>query len=154
MDETTRHFCRVFERANNERRYMIQSKANERRLLQAVVLILAAIPVAIGLAGIIGGPAFLGVERPWPVDLDSHFRFLSGTFLALGIAWYSCVPGIERNTGRFQLLAALTFAGGLGRLISLLVSGAPSSGHRVGLLIELIVVPVLVFWQARIAGKG
>jgi hypothetical protein len=133
---------------------MAYGKADERRLLQAVVIILALIPVAAGIAGVVGGPAFLGVEKPWPVDLDSYFRFLSGVFLALGIAWYSCVPNIERNTARFRLLAALTFAGGLARLSSLLVSGTPSTGHRVGLIIELIVVPLLVLWQARVAAKA
>jgi hypothetical protein len=133
---------------------MAYGKADERRLLQAVVIILALIPLAAGIAGVLGGPAFLGVSRPWPVDLDSYFRFLSGVFLALGIAWYSCVPGIERNTARFRLLAALTFAGGLARLLSLLISGTPSTGHRVGLIIELIIVPLLVLWQARVAAKA
>ena len=43
--------------------------------------------------------------QPWPADLDSHFRFLSGIFLAMGIAWYSCIPAIEANVARFRLLA-------------------------------------------------
>jgi len=126
-------------------------KADERRLLQAVVIVLALIPVAAGIAGVLEGPAFVDVSRPWPVDLDSYFRFLSGVFLALGIAWYSCVPNIERNTARFRLLAALTFAGGLARLLSLLISGTPVRGHRAGLVIELVVVPLLVLWHTRVA---
>jgi hypothetical protein len=123
----------------------------ETRMLQATVGVLAVVPVAAGLAGIVQGPRFLGAEAPWPADLDSHFRFLSGTFLALGLAWYSCIPDIARKTGRFRLLALLTFAGGLARLVSLGLAGALSAGHLYGLGAELVVVPVLVLWQARIA---
>ncbi|MDN5925976.1 MAG: DUF4345 domain-containing protein [Hyphomicrobiales bacterium] len=127
------------------------TRTNEKRLLQAVIVILALIPVATGIAGVTLGPAFLGIKAPWPVDLDSHFRFLSGTFLATGIAWYSCVPEIERNTGRFRLLAAITFTGGVARLLSLSLAGVPSPGYRGGLIMELVVVPLLVLWQTRVS---
>ncbi len=123
-----------------------------KRLLQAIVAALAAVPVAAGAAGVWWGPAFLGVEPPWPVDLDSHVRFLSGVFLAVGVAWYACIPGIERKTRLFQLLAALTFAGGLARLLSLFVAGEPSPGHVAGLCVELVAVPLLVLWQRSLGG--
>eukprot|EP01035_Chromulina_nebulosa_P034791 gene34790-biopygen22665 len=54
--------------------------------LQIIVAVLAATPVLVGIEGILSGPAFLNVAAPWPVDLDSHFRFLSGFFLAIGLA--------------------------------------------------------------------
>jgi len=110
--------------------------------------------VVVGIEGILSGPAFLHAVPPWPVDLDSHFRFLSGLFLTVGIAWYSCVPGIETKTERLQLLAACTFAGGLARLLSLLTIGVPSPGHIAGLCVELVAVPALVWWQGRVANKA
>jgi hypothetical protein len=122
--------------------------------LQVVVGILAATPVLVGLEGILSGPDFLNVTAPWPVDLDSHFRFLSGFFLAVGIAWYTCIPGIETRTERFRLLAACTFTGGLARLLSLLTAGRPSAGHMAGLCVELLAVPALVWWQGRVANKA
>ena len=133
---------------------MPMTDASERAtttILQVLVAILAATPVAAGTAGVIAGPAFLHLGSPWPADLDSHFRFLSGVFAAVGIGWYSCIPGIGRKTARFRLLAGLTFAGGLARLLSLATAGAPSAGHIAGLCVELLVVPLLVLWQARIA---
>ena len=125
-----------------------------KRALQIVVAVLAATPVLVGIEGILSGPEFLHAIRPWPVDLDSHFRFLSGFFLAIGIAWYSCIPGIETKTERFRLLAACTFTGGLARLVSLILVGAPSAGHIAGLCIELLAVPALVWWQGRVANNA
>jgi hypothetical protein len=89
-----------------------------------------------------------------PADLDSHFRYLSGLLLAIGIGFASCIAGIERKTKRFRLLALLVFAGGLGRLISLASAGVPGSGHLFGLAMELGAVPLLVLWQARVASRA
>jgi hypothetical protein len=125
----------------------------EVRSLQVAVAVLAFVPILTGLAGILLGPSFLGVQAPWPVDLDSHFRFLSGGFLVVGLAFLSTVPGIARKTSRSRLLASLVFAGGLARLLSLGLAGAPSAGHLAGLVMELIVVPLLVLWQGRLASQ-
>lgn len=123
----------------------------EKAALQVVVAVLAAVPVLAGLEGILDGPAFLGVLSPWPADLDSHLRYLSGVLLAIGIAWYWCIPDIEMKAPMFRFLAGVTICGGIGRFVSLLAIGPPSTGHRVALVVELLVVPLLVLWQARIA---
>ena len=128
--------------------------ASGKRLLQAAVGVLALIPVATGATGMLGGPAFLGVERPWPVDLDSHFRFLSAIFLAIGLGFYATIPDIERKTQMFRLCAAPIVAGGLARLGSLLVAGTPGWPHAAGIVMELGVVPALVFWQAKVARQA
>lgn len=132
----------------------LKEKTFGKAALQVAVAGLAATPVLVGLEGMVSGPQFLHVTAPWPVDLDSHFRFLSGFFLAVGIAWYSCIPGIETKTERFRLLAACTFSGGLARLFSLLVAGAPSAGHIAGLCVELLAMPALVWWQGRVANNA
>jgi hypothetical protein len=125
-------------------------RSGERRLLQASVLLLALVPISAGAAGVVGGPAFLGLERPWPADLDSHFRYLSGLFLAMGLGFWSCVPAIERRGARFRLLGGLVILGGLARLLSLLLVGTPSPGHLAGLTLELAVLPLLLLWQRRL----
>lgn len=127
----------------------------ERRLLQLTVALGCVVPLLAGGAGILQGPAFLhGVESPVPADLDSHFRYLSGLLFAIGLAFASCIPGIEGKTGRFRLLALLVFVSGLGRLLGLASSGVPGTGHVFGLAMELVAVPLLVLWQARIAAVG
>lgn len=127
----------------------------ERRLLQAAVALGCAVPLLAGSVGMMHGPEMLnGVGDGSPADLDSHFRYLSGLLLAIGLAFATCVPGIERKTGRFRLLAFLVFVGGLGRLHSLWSIGMPGGGHVFGLAMELVAVPLLVLWQARIAASG
>ncbi|MGE0094115.1 MAG: DUF4345 domain-containing protein [Alphaproteobacteria bacterium] len=122
-----------------------------KRLLQATVAVLALIPTLTGAAGILIGPAFLTGEAPAAVNLDSHLRFLSGTFFAVGLAFYATIPSIERKGVLFRLAAALVFTGGLARLISLLAVGMPTGPHLAGLVMELAVVPALVVWQGHVA---
>lgn len=124
----------------------------ERRLLQLAVALGCVVPLLAGGVGIMHGPEMLGgVGDHSPADLDSHFRYLSGLLLAVGLAFATCIPGIEGKTARFRLLAFLVFVGGLGRLHSLASIGMPSGGHLFGLAMELAAVPLLVLWQARIA---
>lgn len=130
------------------------ARLTEIRALQAVVSVLSLMPLSVGTAGIFLGPSFLHTDAPWPIDLDSHFRFLSGVFLGGGIAFLSCVPSIETKGSRFRLLAGCVFLGGIARLFSLAIAGVPSLGHVTGLVMELVVVPLLVLWQRRVAGAG
>jgi hypothetical protein len=118
----------------------------EKRLLQAVVALACVVPLVTGGLSILRGPAGMA-HAPVPVDLDSHFRYISGIFFALGIAFATCVPGIEAKGPRFRLLGALVIAGGLARVVSLVEVGVPSHGHVLGLCMELGVVPLLMLWQ-------
>lgn len=122
--------------------------------LQIAVAILSLIPLSVGAMGVLLGPDWLGLDPPWPASLDSHLRYLSGIFLAGGIAFASTIPRIERHTDRFRLLAALVIAGGFARLYSLAVAGVPTNGHLFGLAMELIVTPLLVLWQAKVAAAN
>lgn len=123
----------------------------QRRLLQMTIGVLALMPIGAGLAGVLTGPAFLATSPPWSNDLDSHVRFLSGVFLLLGLAWWSCIPHIETKTERIRLLGIATFVGGLARLYSLILVGAPPAGHLVGLGLELVAVPLILLWHSRLS---
>ncbi|KQM61349.1 MULTISPECIES: DUF4345 domain-containing protein [unclassified Sphingomonas] len=123
----------------------------ERVLLQAVIALVCIVPFGASLAGILHGAAWL---QPTPTtEMDSHFRYLSGLFLGLGLGFASCIPGIERKSGRFRLLGMMVVIGGFARLLSLATVGVPPTGHMVGLCIELIVVPLLLAWQTRVAHR-
>jgi len=125
------------------------SLAREKRLLQQVVGLCAVLPVAAGLYGVLFGHALTGDAVS--VSADSHFRYLSGLLLAIGILFWSTIPDIEGKTGRFRLLTLLVVLGGLGRLAGLALTGVPSIFMLGGLVMELLVTPVLCLWQTRIA---
>ena len=41
------------------------------------------LPLTAAIAGVTGGPRFLGHPPVVPTDLDSHFRYVSGLFLGM-----------------------------------------------------------------------
>jgi hypothetical protein len=87
-------------------------------------------------------------------DADSHYRYLSGLLLGIGLAFAATIQRIEMHTSRFRVLAAIVVVGGLGRLLSLIVRGMPGKAMLFGLVMELVVTPALVVWQARIAAQA
>ena len=128
------------------------SPATERRALQVAVTLAALVPLTFAIEGIARGAGWLQ-HGPVTADLDSHFRYLSGIFLALGLAFASCIPIIEKAGPRFFLLGAMVVSGGAARAVSLFAVGHPSRGHLFGLAMELCVVPLLMLWQARVARR-
>lgn len=126
---------------------------DERRALQAVVAVACLVPILTGLDGVLRGAAMFKLTNI-PADLDSHFRYLSGIFLMLGFAFASTIPAIERKGARFRLLGAMVVMGGLARGLSWAAVGTPSLGHQLGLGMELVVVPLLMLWQARVARRA
>ena len=122
----------------------------ERCLLQATVALLALIPIGAGLSGVWLGPAMLATAGDH-VTADSHFRYLSGLLLAIGLCFWRLVPIIERAGPAARLLTFLVFVGGLGRMVSLICLGLPSPAMLGGLAMELVVAPLLCLCQMRIA---
>jgi Domain of unknown function (DUF4345) len=130
----------------------------EKRLLQAAIVVLAWIPVIAGGAGMVLGPAMLGGDGLGAsVTADSHFRYLSGLLFAIGLAYWSCVKGIERRGSRITLLTLIVISGGIGRAIGWISAGPPSRFHIAALGVELLLVPAVWLWQRRVAagaGRG
>ena len=125
--------------------------ARERRLLQQAVGLGAVIPYAVGLYGVLFGPALTGDVMS--VSDNSHFRYLSGLLLAIGLCFWSTITRIEEQTGRFRLLTLIVFIGGLSRLLGLILTGVPSLTMLGGLAMELVVTPLLCLWQTRVANR-
>lgn len=124
----------------------------ERQLLQGAIIIASLVPIAAGLAGIILGPAMIEMAS-LGVNTDSHFRYLSGVLLAIGLAFLSLVARIETETLRFPLLTLLVFAGGLARLVSVAAIGTPGRSMLAGLAMELAIAPLLCLWQGSLARR-
>jgi hypothetical protein len=128
-------------------------RETERRLLQIAIAFGCLSPFCFGLRGMFEGPAMLaGVgSGQAPPDLLSHYRYLSGLFFGLGLVLLSCLPRIERHTGRFRWACGAIVGGGLARALGLAIGDAPSAAHHLALVAELGLVPLLVLWQGRVA---
>ena len=126
-------------------------RQTSKLLLQLAVAFCSLVPIAAGGAGLAMGPALVGGGDVR--DLDSHFRYLSGLLLGIGLAYAASVPGIERHRSRFLVLCAIVVLGGLGRLLSLILTGAPSPVMLAALAMELVVTPLLTVWQSRVAHR-
>lgn len=126
----------------------------EKCLLQAALVVGGALSLVFAATSVIEGVHILlpGYRRD-TIDLDSHFRYLSGIFLGVLIVFYSCVPDVERKGPRLRLVGGLVICGGLARLVGLMTLGLPGVGHRYGLVMELIVTPLILLWQARVARR-
>jgi hypothetical protein len=125
---------------------------NEKRLLQVAVALGSLVPISAGASGIVLGPAMVDAGAV-PLGADSHYRYLSGLLLGIGIAFATAIPAIEHRTARVRLLTAIVMTGGLGRLFSLLAHGAPDKPMLAALVMELVVTPALALWQARVARR-
>jgi hypothetical protein len=120
----------------------------ERRLLQMLILVAGIVPVFGGGAGVLLGAQTFG---PWVgAAEDSHVRYLSGLLLAIGLAYWACVPTIERRGEVVRLLTFIVFVGGLARLGGIFAAGDPGA-MRWALVMELGVAPLIGLWQARVA---
>jgi hypothetical protein len=122
----------------------------EARFLRCAVAIGSLVPICAGAAGVLLGPEMLRSVAASP-DLDSHFRYLSGLLLAIGIGFATTIPRIEARGERFLLLTLLVVAGGIARLVSLAAAGPPSTAMTAALIMELGVTPALACWRHRVA---
>ncbi|MFO1184760.1 MAG: DUF4345 domain-containing protein [Bauldia sp.] len=122
---------------------------SERQALQVATTLAGLVPVTAGLAGVIVGPSF--VAGTGDISVDSHFRYLSGLLLGLGLAVWLSVPRIERYRQRFALIGSVVAIGGVARLASMAAGGVPNAGMLFGLAMELLVTPAICIWQSRVA---
>ena len=123
------------------------SRIVEKRMLQAFMSIGCLVPLVGGLQGVISGLPGRIVD----VTFNSHFRYLSGLLLGIAFGFASAIPAVEKKGSRIGLLVALVLTGGLTRLYGVLVDGWPEPIMLFALVMELGVVPLLWFWQIRVA---
>lgn len=128
--------------------------AAERRVLQTVIAVLSLIPIGVGLAGTIYGIGMFDLPVALGYDTDSLGRYLCGLLLAVGLAFLSTLPAIERQGPRFRLLVFLVVLGGIARLAGSLTGGWPSVLALTGLGMELVVTPLLGLWRERIERRS
>lgn len=130
---------------------MTMTKETEREFLQIALGFAAAVPFLAGARGVILGTP-VEMARLY-VDLDSHYVYLSGVLMAIGIAFWHCIRHIEVKTDLMRVLCAIVFAGGVARLFAWVSTGDTSWVSMAALGMELLIAPLFAVWQARVARR-
>jgi hypothetical protein len=123
-----------------------------KRILQVTTALLALIPLATGLIGLLGlrDPLYVRFGVVPNVVLDSNLRFFSGVWFGVGLALFAIVPRLERHGLLFRALWGMIFLGGLGRVVSIADAGMPPAPFLGVLALEILGAPLLVLWHRRI----
>jgi hypothetical protein len=131
-----------------------------KKLLQAILVILGAIPLVTGtltlLQGIHALDAFgvsLSEKTTGYIILDSEMRFLGAIWAGIGVMVYTIVPTIEKQTLLFRLIMTAIILGGVGRVLSLVWVGNPPALFIALIVLELVGMPLLVLWQSHFASN-
>ena len=122
----------------------------QRRLLQIAFASAGLVLVGFGFAGVFFGASFIDLSGN--AEMDSYFRFLKGMLLAIGLIYWSSIPDIERHGERISLVTFILLLGAVPRLMAVIGHGVPTIGILISLAGELIVAPLLWFWQRHVAG--
>ena len=124
-----------------------------RRPLQIATALLALVPILTGIITMLGvsDPLYASAGVPALPVLDSNLRFFGGFWLGLGLALLWLVPRIENQTVLFRAVWGGIFLGGIGRLLSILLVGAPPIPFIGFTALELIGAPLFIWWQHRVA---
>jgi len=130
-----------------------RASATERTALLATLALLGALPVASGTVGITRSTAGLPGGSASPSTVDSEYRFLNVFWAAAGgVVWWSLRRPEERASAT-RLVLALAATGGLPRLLSWVRTGPPHPVFRATLVLELVVVPAVLWWHRRVLGS-
>jgi hypothetical protein len=120
-----------------------------RRTLLVVIAVLATVPVLSGLLGIVVGPGALPGGGPVNATIDSEYRFTNVFWLAAGLLIWWSLRRPERRADVTRLILAIASLGAVPRLISVAVTGWPHPVFIGALVLELLVVPLVIWWHVR-----
>jgi Domain of unknown function (DUF4345) len=121
-----------------------------RQAFQAFLTLFGVIVIAISLAHLAIGPrAIIGGVAVNPT-MAGEDRFFAGLLLCYGIALMWCARDVQRKRVYVSLLAAVFFVGGLGRLLAVVLDGAPNPFYIAMLVLELALPPLMVVAAKRV----
>ena len=123
----------------------------------AAILIGSSIYVLGGAAtGHVSEMIFAAISRtplpapdPQTATMESEFGFYSALWIAYGLLLIATARNLERSLHRVPVLAAIFFAGGVGRTLAWLRAGPPHAAFIGLMAIELLLPLVfLALWAA------
>ena len=115
------------------------------------IMVLGAGPAALSSEHIFDAlSGYRGPDSPsWPPSMDSELRFYAPFWGAYGLLLLKTSRDARGWAGRLPVLAAVFFAGGVGRALSWVTLGPPHPVFIVLMAIELMLPPLLMLmWLA------
>jgi hypothetical protein len=132
----------------------------ELRLFQIVVGAVLVIPLVAGPTGAFGGldgmAALFGEDRTASLSpaLRNHLRAITWMFTAIVPLVVWSLRRMEERAGAFRIIIAFAFVAGFARLAGRFVDGDPGSIATVFTALELGLMPLVVWWHARLIRLG
>ncbi|CAF1121123.1 unnamed protein product [Adineta ricciae] len=134
-------------------------KINESLALKIVVTLSAFVPIFVGFKGMFLGPSGITLKpnlvfksENYSIEVDSHFRYISGYLFAMGIFLLRSIPNIHRDATELHRACIIVFIGGLGRLWGLFAVGL-ETGAVLATIVELVFFPMICYWQKQIQNR-
>jgi len=128
----------------------------ELRVFQIVVGCVLVIPLVAGSTGAFGG--IEGMATLFDEDrhamlapaLRNHLRAICWMFVAFAPLVVWSLARMTERAGAFRIIIAFAFVAGIARLVGRFVDGDPGVIATLFMALELALMPVLVWWHARL----
>jgi hypothetical protein len=118
-----------------------------------ILIFFMGIDIAFGgirTLGWLGPNDFIEIVNPSDFKVqDNHFRFLGGTWIGIGIVFFSGAVAFQQLRIALVVLCGLIFVGGLARFSNLDFGTLASMSVLPSLLAELFIFPLLGYWITR-----
>ncbi|MBT2517599.1 DUF4345 domain-containing protein [Streptomyces sp. ISL-90] len=121
-----------------------------RRALLIVMGVLGSIATTSGLLGVIVGPEGIPGGGPTTASVDSEYRFVNVFWLAAGLLLLWSLRRAEEHARLARAILVIAAVGGLARLLSVLIVGWPHPVFIATIVLELAVVPLVIWWHSRV----
>ena len=121
------------------------------QIINALIAILTIVLATMSLLFGVDSPVYNDTSIPAIPALDNNLRFFGGLGLGIGLILLWITPKIEKQTVLFRALWLCALLGGVGRIVSMFAVGLPPKPMIVFTLIEVPLVPILIYWQWKIS---
>lgn len=119
-----------------------------RRGFQTFLLVLGAVMVVAGAAGVVLGARTVLDPGSFTANVDSETRFFAVWYAAAGVLILYAAHDVASSTILIRVVAGAFFVAGLARLLSWATVGRPHWTQLVLMVVELVLPAVIVAWHA------
>ena len=114
-------------------------------ILKYILYAISLVALVTGLNVLIGGAAAIpGSSGAVEASVDNELRFFSVFWIAYGAFCFWVARNLQEQKNFIPLIATVFFLSGIGRLISILLIGLPSSILIPPMILELV-MPIVIY---------